>query len=248
MRILYKTWIDAGDLGYLIYRLCILSSFIIRDRKRLVVQLDEMGTRSVPLVLIVGFFSGAIIAWQAAYQFRDLISLDVMGGQTSRAIVMEMGPVLTALVISGRLGASITAEIGAMRLSQQTDALSLMGIDPVRFLALPRVIALIIMMPFLTLFANFIAIFGAFSVSSYFLDMSFSTFFDNLRDYFSLEDFAGGLFKSFVFGLIIAIIGCFMGLSTQGGASGLGRFTVRSFVLCAVSVLISDYLLWLILF
>lgn len=238
----------AGDFGYLMLRTFALIPGIWKERRRLLHHLDEMGVKSLPLVLVVGIFSGAIIAWQAAYQFKGMITLDVMGGQTSRVIIMEMGPVLTALVISGRLGASITAEIGSMKLTGQVDALRVMAIDPVRFLVLPRVAAIGIMMPVLTMLANLVAILGSFLVSAYFLDMTREVFFDSVQSMFLMRDLLGGLLKSFIFGVLIGIIGCYMGLTSTGGASGVGRSTIGSFVLCAVCVLISDFFLWLILF
>ena len=237
-----------GDFGFLVFRVGQSSRFIFHDRKRLIYHLDALGVNSLPLVLIVGFFSGGIIAWQAAAQFRGMISLDVMGGQTMRVILMEMGPVLTALVISGRLGASMTAEIGAMKITEQVDALRVMGIDPIRFLVLPRVVALAIMMPILTFFANLMAIFGSYLVSDYFLDLSYQTFFSSAKSFFHLADLLGGLFKSLIFGLLISFVGCLMGLRAEGGASGVGNSTIQSFVICAICVLVSDFCLWLILF
>ena len=237
-----------GDFGFLVYRVVQEGRHVFHDRKRLVTQLDTLGVNSLPLVLIVGFFAGGIIAWQAAAQFRGMISLDVMGGQSMRVVVMEMGPVLTALVISGRLGASMTAEIGSMKITEQVDALKVMGIDPIRFLVLPRVLALALMMPLLTLFADMMALIGSFVVSDYFLDISRQTFFDSVKSFFHLGDLLGGLFKSLIFGLLIAFVGCLMGLQAEGGASGVGKSTIKSFVICAICVLVSDFCLWLILF
>jgi phospholipid/cholesterol/gamma-HCH transport system permease protein len=161
---------------------------------------------------------------------------------------MEMAPVLTAMVISGRIGASITAEIGTMKVTEQIDALHTLSIDPIRFLALPRFLGLSLMMPILTFFAILIGLLGAFGVATYFLDLSYQTFFNSVRDFFQLSDLLGGLFKSMVFGMIIALIGCFKGLNAQGGAKGVGRATINSFVLSAIMILASDFLLWIILF
>jgi phospholipid/cholesterol/gamma-HCH transport system permease protein len=218
------------------------------DRRRLIEQMDHVGVNSILLVMLVGFFAGAIIAWQAAYQFTGMISLDVMGGQVARVSVMEMGPVLTALVIAGRIGASMTAEIGTMVVTQQVDALRMLGIDPVRYLVLPRVLGLMVMMPVLTIFSDIVAMVGAYLVSGYFLDITYQAFLESIHTFFQARDLIGGLIKSSVFGLLISSIGCYMGLSTTGGAKGVGNSTISSFVLSAVSILVSDFLLWLILF
>lgn len=218
------------------------------DRRRLIEQLDHVGVNSILLVMLVGFFAGTIIAWQAAYQFSGMISLDVLGGQVARVSVMEMGPVLTALVIAGRIGASMTAEIGTMVVTQQVDALRTLALEPVRFLVMPRVLGLIIMMPILTMFSDIVAIIGAYLVSGYFLDITYQSFLESIHTFFQTRDLVGGLVKSCVFGALISFIGCYMGLSTAGGAKGVGRATITSFVLAAVSILVGDFLMWLILF
>ena len=199
-------------------------------------------------LLLIGLFAGAIIAWQAAYQFRGMVSMDVLGGQATRVIVMEMGPVLTALVIAGRIGASMTAEIGTMKVTEQVDALRTMGLDPVRYIVVPRFLGLSLMMPVLTMFSNLVGVLGAFIVSNYFIGITQQTFFASIRTFFQTQDLTGGLIKAFMFGVLISMIGCYMGLSTSGGARGVGRSTIASFVLSAIFILIGDFMLWLILF
>jgi phospholipid/cholesterol/gamma-HCH transport system permease protein len=237
-----------GEFGYLCLQVALNLRYAVHDRRRLKEQMDHVGVNSTLLVMLVGFFSGTIIAWQAAYQFTGMISLDVMGGQVARVSVMEMGPVLTALVIAGRIGASMTAEIGTMVVTQQVDALRTLALDPVRYLVMPRVLALFLMMPVLTMFADIVSIIGAYLVSGYFLDITYQSFMESIRTFFEARDLIGGLIKSCVFGVLISLIGCYMGLSTAGGAKGVGRSTISSFVLAAVFILICDFLLWLILF
>lgn len=243
-----KVLTALGEFGYMAYQVALTLRYSLRDRKRLAFQMDHVGVNSIPLVMLVGFFAGAIIAWQGAYQFKGMVSLDVLGGQSARIIVMEMGPVLTALVIAGRIGASMTAEIGTMKVTEQVDALRTMAMDPIRYIVLPRFIGLSLMMPVLTLFANFVGIFGCFVVSSYFLDISQETFLDSIKTFFEMKDLTGGLIKSLFFGMLISLIGCYKGLSTSGGARGVGRSTISSFVLSAIFILIGDFFLWLILF
>lgn len=242
-------WLQQmGEFGYMAFRVTGTLPYAFRDRRRLAFQMDHVGVNSIPLVMLVGFFAGAIIAWQGAYQFKGMVSLDVLGGQASRVIVMEMGPVLTALVIAGRIGASMTAEIGTMQVTEQVDALRTMSLDPVRYIVLPRFLGLSIMMPVLTLFSNLVGIFGCYVVSNYFLDITQQTFFDSIKTFFMVQDLTGGLVKSFIFGMVISLVGCYKGLSTTGGARGVGKSTISSFVLSAILILIGDFFLWLILF
>lgn len=237
-----------GEFGYLWYRVALNLRYSLRDWRRTAFQFEHVGANSVPLVILVGFFAGAIIAWQAAYQFRGMVSLDVLGGQAARVIAMEMGPVLTALVIAGRIGASMTAEIGSMKVTEQIDALRTMAIDPVRYVVLPRFIGLTVMMPALTIISCLVAVMGAFLVSTYFLDITHEVFFDSIQNYLQIMDIVGGLFKSIVFGMVISLIGCYVGLATTGGARGVGLSTIRSFVISAIFILVGDFFLWLILF
>jgi len=199
-------------------------------------------------VLLIGLFVGAISAWQAAYQMQGMVPLSVLGGQLTKTMMMEMGPVLTAIVISGRIGASMTAEIGTMKVTEQIDALRTMSLDPIRYIVLPRFLGLGIMMPILTFFAISISIFGAYIVSGYFLGVTHQVFFDSIKTFFEMGDLIGGLLKAFIFGMMIALIGCFKGINAEGGAKGVGVATINSFVLSAITILIGDFFLWLIFF
>ena len=237
-----------GKFGYLLWEVLINLPYSLKERRRIVYQMDHVGVNSIPLVLVIGFFAGAIIAWQAAYQFKGMISLSVMGGQVTRVVVMEMAPVLTALVISGRIGASMTAEIGTMQVTEQIDALRTLGIHPIRYIVIPRFLGLSLMMPILTFFSISIAILGAYLVSDYFLDITRYIFLESIRDFFEIKDLIGGLIKGTIFGMLISLIGCFMGMNTRGGAKGVGDSTIRSFVISAISILVCDFLLWVILF
>lgn len=237
-----------GEFGYLLWRVMASLRYTLFDRRRLLFQLDHMGVRSIPLVALIGFFAGAIVAWQGAYQFKGMVSLSVLGGQVVRVLMMEMGPVLTALVMSGRIGASMAAEIGTMKVTEQIDALRTMSIDPVRYIVLPRFVGLSLMMPILTLFATTIAVLGSFLVSAYFLDVTQQVYFHSVREFFQIQDLLGGLVKGMVFGMIISLVSCFRGLNTELGASGVGAATISAFVISAVSILAGDFLLWIILF
>jgi phospholipid/cholesterol/gamma-HCH transport system permease protein len=239
---------EFGQVSNLVYG--IIKSFrtLPRSRNLVLYQMEHIGVNSLPLVLIIAIFTGAVSAWQAAYQLKGLAPLSFLGGTTSRAIITELGPVLTGIVIAGRVGASIAAELGTMKVTEQIDALEIMAISPVRYLAMPRFLASILMMPVLVIIANFIAVMGAFLVSNYFLNISFSVFFLSVRRFFSFKDLFSGLLKTVVFGGVTSLLGCHIGFRTQGGAEGVGLSTIRSFVISAALILILDYLLWMLLF
>jgi phospholipid/cholesterol/gamma-HCH transport system permease protein len=228
----------------------ILKSFksIPKSRKLILYQMEHIGVNSLPLVLIISVFTGAVAAWQAAYQLKGIAPLSFLGAATSRAIITELGPVLTGIVIAGRVGASIAAEIGTMKVTEQIDALETMAINPVRYLAMPRFLASILMMPILVIFANFIAVMGAYIVSNYFLGVSFAVFFQSVKRFFAFSDLIAGLIKTIFFGGVTALLGCHIGFRTESGAEGVGLSTIRSFVLSAALILILDYLLWMLLF
>lgn len=239
---------EFGQISILFFGIIKNVKNLIKTRRQVFFQMEHIGVDSLPLVLIIAIFTGAVAAWQAAYQLRGMAPLSFLGGTTSRAIITELGPVLTGIVIAGRVGASIAAEIGTMKVTEQLDALEIMAIDPVRYLAMPRVLASVLMMPVLVLFANFIAILGAYIVANYFLDVSFDVFFGSVKQFFVFADMTAGLVKTIVFGCVTALLGCHIGFRTSGGAEGVGLSTIRSFVLSAAMILILDYVLWMALF
>ena len=211
-------------------------------------QMLHMGVNSLPLVFLTSLFTGAVTSVQAAYQFNELLSLRYLGSAVSKAVIIELGPVLTALVVTGRVGASIAAELGTMKVTEQIDALETLALDPSEYLVVPRFIAGLIMLPVLTVFANVIAILGGLGVAVNFLDVTSHTFLTSVKSFFDLTDLWAGLTKSFAFGAIIAIIGCYYGFTTKGGAEGVGRSTTNAVVVASVLILISDYILASIIF
>lgn len=239
---------EIGQISQLFFSLLKYSSQLFKNRKLLLFQMEHIGVNSLPLVIIIAIFTGAVSAWQAAYQLKGIAPISFLGTATSRAIITELGPVLTAIIIAGRVGASIAAELGSMRVTEQIDALETMGISTIRYLAMPRFYASIIMMPVLIIFANVIAVAGAYVISNYFLDVSYSVFFDSVKRFFLISDFIFGLVKGVFFGGITALLGCHIGFRTTGGAEGVGLSTIRSFVLSASLILIMDYILWTLLF
>ncbi|GMR25678.1 MAG: ABC transporter permease [Ignavibacteria bacterium] len=239
---------ELGQISILLIGIIKGLRYLAKYRRNVFHQMEHIGVGSLPLVLIIAVFTGAVAAWQAAYLLKGIAPISILGGITSRAIITELGPVLTGIVIAGRVGASIAAEIGTMKVTEQIDALEIMAIQPIRFLAMPRVVASVTMMPVIVVFANVIAIFGAFLVSKYFIGVSFAVFFISVKKFFIFSDFTAGLIKTVVFGGVTALLGCHIGFRTSGGAEGVGQATIRSFVLSAIMILILDYFLWMLIF
>jgi len=219
-----------------------------RRRREIVRQMFVIGNGSVPLVLVTSVFTGAVATIQAKYQFREYVPIRFLGTVVAKSVVIELGPVLTALVVGARVGASIAAELGTMKVTEQLDALRMMAIDPVRYLAMPRFVAAVLMLPVLTIFSDFIAIAGGWSVAIYSLHIPEKTFVDGLRFLFDVRDIWGGLIKAFVFGACIALSGCLYGFEARGGAAGVGEAAMRAVVTSALLVLISDYILAAVIF
>lgn len=239
---------EFGQISLLFLNVTRFFPKVFKNRKLVLAQMEHIGVDSLPLVVIIAVFTGAVAAWQAAYQLKGLAPISFLGTATSRAIITELGPVLTGIIIAGRVGASIAAEIGSMKVTEQIDALETMGISKIRYLAMPRFLASIIMLPILIIFANAIAILGAYLVSNFFLNVSYAVFFDSVKRFFTMSDFIFGMFKGMMFGGVTALLGCHIGFRTEGGAEGVGLATIRSFVVSSAAILILDYVLWSIVF
>lgn len=215
----------------------------------LVYQLYFIGAKSLPLIAIISIFVGAVSAWQAAYQFKFIgAPLRYLGQAVGKAVVIELAPVLSAVVLAGRVGAGITAELGTMRVTEQIDALISMGISPVRYLVQPRIIACTLMVPFLVCFSIFVAILGGLIISMVGVDISSEMFLGGFKDSFKLQDFVNGLIKAAVFGFTIGLVSCYEGFHSEGGAQGVGLATTSSVVLSMVLILVFNFVFALILF
>lgn len=240
--------VEAGAIHQLLFSSVKNMKYIFKDREIIAYQMLQFGVKALPIVATIGIFTGAVTAWQSAYQFKGLIPIKFVPPATAKAIFIELGPVLTALIIAGRNGASIAAELGTMKVTEQIDALETLAIDPVRFLCTPRILSGFLMLPLLVVFADIIGLGGAFVVSNFFLDLDYMTFINGVKEYFRLGEFLGGFIKSFVFGGSTALVGCYIGFTTIGGAEGVGKSTIRAFVISSVLILINDYLLATIMF
>ena len=203
-------------------------------------QMVFMGNKSIIIVFFVTLFTGVVIAMQSAYQLSKMGGTIYVASLVSISICRELGPVLTALVIAGRIGAAITAEIGSMKVNEQIEALDTMGINPVRFLVVPKVMSLFFMLPCLTIIGDLSGMLGGYLVGVYNLGINSHLYLQTAFKYLTLKDIYTGLSKAFVFALIIALVGCYQGLQTKGGAVGVGRATTISVVTSFILIIVSD--------
>ena len=206
-------------------------------------QMDRIGVGSMGLVVVVSLFTGAVAAVQAAYQFQDYVPMVFLGTVVGKSVILELGPVLTALVVGGRVSASIAAELGTMKVTEQIDAMEVLAIDPMRYLVMPRIVASFIMLPVLTIFADLLAILGGMIVSNLTVGVDTTTFIKGLRLFFYVDDVISGIVKAATFGAIIGLMGCFNGFRTFGGAQGVGRAAMQAVVSSCICILITNYFL-----
>ena len=203
-------------------------------------QMERNGVDGLPIVLLIGFLIGLITAFQAAVQLAKLGADAFVADLVALSLTRELAPLMTAIVIAGRSGASIAAELGTMKVSEEIDALRTLGIDPYRFLVFPRVLALTLVLPILTLLSDAVGIGGGALIAFSQLDLSFVGYLNSTREALDLGDVFGGVIKSVVFGFLIAFIGCERGLATRGGAEGVGRSTTSAVVTILFYLIVVD--------
>jgi len=211
--------------------------------KETIRQMDLIGVGSLPIVLLTGFFTGGVLILQTYPTFEYYSLQDQAGKSVATSIIRELGPVLTALMVSGRIGSAIAAELGSMVVSQQIDAMRALGTDPNRKLVAPRIVALIFMLPLLTVAADIFGIIGGGIVATGIFNLDYNAYATSVRFGITTQDLIGGLVKPLFFGLIIGSISCHKGLSTTGGTVGVGRSTTNSVVLSSIVVIIFDFFL-----
>jgi len=222
--------------------------YVVRDRHLYIQQARVIGVASLPLVLLIGVFTGMVSTWQANYSFGNLLPVKYLGVATFKAVIVELGPVLSGLVLAGRVGSSLAAELGTMRVSEQVDALEVLAIDPVRYLVAPRFFAGLIMVPLLVTLAVFTSMWGGFMVANLTMDIGLNTYFSEIPVFFKMKDVYVMLVKSSAFGAVISMVGTYVGMTTRGGAEGVGQATIKAFVYSALLILFSDYALATLLF
>jgi len=206
-------------------------------------QLHRVGAKSIPLVVTTSVFTGSIMAWQLAYQFAEMIPLTYVGMAVGKSVMTELAPILTAMVLAGRVGASMCSELGTMAVTEQLDAYNVLGMNPYKFLIVPRISAAVIMLPVLTVLSIFVGLMGGFVVAYLYRDVSFHMFFSGVRLSYRDWDFAVGLIKASLFGFFISSYACYFGFYTINGAEGVGKSTKATVVFSMTSILIGGFAL-----
>jgi phospholipid/cholesterol/gamma-HCH transport system permease protein len=213
------------------------------QRQSIFEQMVFVGINAIVIVFFVDLFTGIVLAMQSAYLLERMGAELYVASLVSVSLCRELSPVLTALVVAGRAGSAIAAEIGTMKVTEQIEALEVMAINPVRFLSVPRFLALIIMLPALTLFGDLSGILGGYIVGTGSLNIGSDLYMQITFKYLALKDINTGILKAFVFGIIIALVSCYEGLTAKGGAEGVGRATTRSVVISFILIIAADCLL-----
>ena len=212
-----------------------------RYPSEILAQMDSLGVGSLSIVVLTGMFTGMVLALQSSATLDVFGARPYVGRLVCVSMVRELGPVLTALMVTGRVGSGMAAELGSMVVTQQIDALRVMGTDPVRRLVAPRIGAALVMIPLLTIISNALGIFGAGLISVFSLKLSWAYYWRSVANALVFNDLVMGLSKPVVFGFILASVGCYMGLSTRGGTQGVGVSTTRSVVVGSVLILVADF-------
>jgi len=208
-------------------------------------QMFDIGVMSLPVVAITGFSTGMVLAAQSFFQLSDKGLASATGLMVAKAMLVELGPILTAFMVTGRVGAAMCAELGTMRVTEQIDAMRSMSVNPLRYLVAPRFIAGLFMMPLLTVFSAIMGVLGGYLIAVGLYKMPPSSFLDPLPIHITTFDFISGIIKSIVFAIVIVTISCYKGMTTQGGAAGVGRATTNSVVICYSIILTFNFLLTL---
>ncbi|GAB4363642.1 MAG: ABC transporter permease [Deltaproteobacteria bacterium] len=235
---------SVEDLGRIFQLLLQCVSWIFRppaEIRNIVKQMEEVGIHSLPVVLVTATFTGMVLALQSFAGFQRFQATSFVGSVVALSITRELGPVFAGLMVSGRVGASMAAELGTMKVTEQIDALVTLATNPVKYLVVPRVVAATVVLPVLVIFADLVGILGGYFVSVYLLGANAYVYSEKTFQYMQLRDIYTGLVKAAVFGFLIALISCYHGFIAEGGAEGVGRATTRAVVTSSMMVLVSDY-------
>ena len=204
-------------------------------------QMDVIGFGSLPIVLLIGFFTGGVLALQSYRTLSTFGEVGLMGKVVALSLVLELGPVLTALMVAGRNSSGIASEIGSMMVSEQVDAMRALGTDPIRKLVIPRLFATVATLPLLTILADFSGLLGGYFVSYYTVRLTTEEYWTTAYQALTYHDVTQGLIKPFFFAVIVSLVGCYQGLQTTGGTEGVGRATTRAMVVASVLIVVVDF-------
>ena len=210
---------------------------------KLMVQMSRIGVESFSIIVLTGSFAGMVFALQSYIGFQRVGGEQFIGAVVALGMIRELGPVLTGLMVTGRAGSAIAAEIGTMRITEQIDALTTLRINPFQYLIVPRILGSTIILPFLTTFSMLFGVIGGYFICVHVLELSPEDYISSIKNYVEIADIMGGLKKSAAFGLILAWVGTYKGYNTEGGARGVGLSTTQAVVVSSILILISNYFL-----
>ena len=233
----------TGQLAILTFQIIYWLIIGKRSWKNIAIQLNEIGVNSLPVIGVCSLFAGMVLVVQVGKQFASISAVAFIGGTVGLSLARELAPLISAVVIAGRNGSAMAAELGTMKVTEQIDALVALSVNPVSYLIIPRVIACVIMLPVLTIFSNIIGLVGGAIVAVSQVGISSAVYFNSVVDNVTTTDFVSGVIKSAIFGLIIGIVSSYKGLSCQGGAEGVGKATTGSVVMIITLLLIFNYFL-----
>jgi len=233
----------VGSTIQLLLRSLFYAGTLPRQFTRFIEQCYVIGYTTLPIVAILSFFIGSVLALQAGYSMQDFGAKEWIGSLVGLSMARELGPMMVAILLAGRVGSAIAAELASMKVSQEIDALVTMNIPPARMLVMPRLAAVLVMMPVLTIIANLVGWFGGALISKYtkFIDISSETYFAALRQYLKFKDVLNGLAKAEVFGFVVVLVCCNIGLNTRGGPREIGAAVTRAVVVSLILILVLDY-------
>ncbi|MFH1995870.1 MAG: ABC transporter permease [Candidatus Omnitrophota bacterium] len=230
----------AGGMAALLAETLILAPLKPFRGRHIIEQMNFIGVNSLPIVSLISLFIGMVLALQSAYQMQRMSAEMYIASLVALSVTREIGPVLTALIVAGRVGASITAELGTMKVTEQIDALETLATNPIKYLVVPRFIALLIMLPLLTIYADAIGMFGGYIIGTGKLNISHEMYLRMTFDPLRLKDILTGLTKSVSFAIVICVIACYEGMRTKGGAEGVGRSTTSAVVTSFILIIAAD--------
>jgi phospholipid/cholesterol/gamma-HCH transport system permease protein len=238
----------AGEVFWLFCAILRRFPFVTKNPDLTIKQMMGIGVQSLPIVIVTSLFTGMVAAVQAAYQFRNLVPDKFIGTAVCKMVLIELGPVLTGLVMAGRVGSALAAEIGSMKEKEELQAMTVLNLDPLRYLAMPRLLTFMVMMPALTLISMFLAIIGGWVVGVVGLDLTTYTFMTGLKFQFNYLDLFAGLLKGLAFGILTCLMGYHHGIHAGPGAKGVGEATMKVVVSSCVLILVFDFLITLMIF
>ncbi|MBW1980309.1 MAG: ABC transporter permease [Deltaproteobacteria bacterium] len=247
-RLTYRLLLETGQIAIMLFQ---AATWLVRPPLKVGLifkQMEFVGVKSTTVVILTGASTGAVLALQTYYGFTKFNAETMVGAVVTLSMTRELGPVLTGLMVTARVGSAMATELGTMRVTEQIDALEVMAANPIKHLVVPRLVATVLMLPVLTVMCVFIAVAGGYAVGVNLLHINPGLFMSKVYDMVQPIDLFNGLIKSAFFGLILSLVGCYKGFATSGGAEGVGRSATEAVVLSSVLILVSDYFLTALMF